>query len=114
LVDDKRQFDCIEVRFKNSRKEFFRLQEEQNVKRGDIVAVEASPGHDIGIVSLTGEIVRLQMRKKKVDPSSEAIKKVYRKSRTSDIEKWIQATPLKRRVQCLVPGFSSHKLSRHH
>ncbi len=92
LVDDKRQFDCIEVRFKNSRKEFFRLQEEINIKRGDIVAVEASPGHDIGIVSLTGEIVRLQMRKKKVDPSSEAIKKVYRKSRTSDIEKWIQAT----------------------
>jgi cell fate regulator YaaT (PSP1 superfamily) len=92
LVDDKRQFDCIEVRFKNSRKEFFRLQEDIKVKRGDIVAVEASPGHDIGIVSLTGEIVRLQMRKKKIDPSSESIKKVYRKSRTSDIEKWIQAT----------------------
>ena len=91
-VDDKRQFDCIEVRFKNSRKEFFRLQEDIKIKRGDIIAVEASPGHDIGIVSLTGEIVRLQMRKKKVDPKSEAIKKVYRKSRTSDIEKWIQAT----------------------
>ncbi|MCK5856100.1 MAG: hypothetical protein KAG64_01345 [Bacteroidales bacterium] len=92
LVDDKRQFDCIEVRFKNSRKEFFRITEDIKVKRGDIVAVEASPGHDIGIVSLTGEIVRLQMRKKKVDPKSEAIKKVYRKSRTTDIEKWISAT----------------------
>ncbi len=92
LVDDKRQFDCIEVRFKNSRKEFFRITEDIKVKRGDIVAVEASPGHDIGIVSLTGEIVRLQMRKKKVDPKSESIKKVYRKSRTSDIEKWISAT----------------------
>ncbi len=92
LVDDKRQFDCIEVRFKNSRKEFFRLQEDQkNIKAGDIVAVEASPGHDIGIVSLTGEIVRLQMRKKRVDPKSESIKKVYRKARTSDIEKWVQA-----------------------
>jgi len=92
LVDDKRQFDCIEVRFKNSRKEFFRITEDIKVKRGDIVAVEASPGHDIGIVSLTGEIVRLQMRKKKVDPKSESIKKVYRKSRTTDIEKWISAT----------------------
>ncbi len=93
LVDDKRQFDCIEVRFKNSRKEFFRLQEGQTgIKRGDIVAVEASPGHDIGIVSLTGEIVRLQMHKKRVDPKSESIKKVYRKARNSDIEKWIQAT----------------------
>jgi len=92
LVDDKRQFDCIEVRFKNSRKEFFRVTEEIKVKRGDIIAVEASPGHDIGIVSLTGEIVRLQMHKKKVDPKSESIKKVYRKARTTDIEKWVNAT----------------------
>jgi len=91
-VDDKRQFDCIEVRFKNSRKEFFRVTEDIKVKRGDIVAVEASPGHDIGIVSLTGEIVRLQMHKKKVNPKSDSIKKVYRKARTSDIEKWISAT----------------------
>jgi len=92
LVDDKRQFDCIEVRFKNSRKEFFRVTEDIKVKRGDVVAVEASPGHDIGIVSLTGEIVRLQMHKKKVNPKSDSIKKVYRKARTSDIEKWISAT----------------------
>ena len=91
LVDDKRQFDCIEVRFKNSRKEFFRLTEDIKIKRGDIVAVEASPGHDIGIVSLTGEIVRLQMHKKKVDPKSEAVKKIYRKARNTDIEKWISA-----------------------
>jgi len=92
LVGDKHQFDCIEVRFKNSRKDFFRLTEDIKVKRGDIVAVEASPGHDIGIVSLTGEIVRLQMRKKKVDPKSESIKKVYRKARPSDIDKWILST----------------------
>jgi len=92
LVDDKRQFDCIEVRFKNSRKEFFRITEDIKVKRGDIVAVEASPGHDIGVVSLTGEIVRLQMHKKKQNPKSDSIKKVYRKARISDIEKWIAAT----------------------
>jgi cell fate regulator YaaT (PSP1 superfamily) len=92
LIDDKRQFDCIEVRFKNSRKEFFRVTEDIKVKRGDIVAVEASPGHDIGVVSLTGEIVRLQMRKKKEDPNSESVKKVYRKARTTDIEKWVNAT----------------------
>ena len=91
LVDDKRQFDCIEVRFKNSRKEFFRITEDITVKRGDIVAVEASPGHDIGIVSLTGEIVRLQMNRKKVSSTSDSIKKIYRKARNSDIEKWISA-----------------------
>ena len=59
-------FDCVEVRFKNSRKEFFRVSHDLVFVQGDIVAVEASPGHDIGIISLTGEIVRLQMRKKNI------------------------------------------------
>lgn len=56
---------------------------------GDIVAVEASPGHDIGIVTLTGEVVRIQMHRKRINPASEEMKKVYRKARISDIEKWI-------------------------
>jgi cell fate regulator YaaT (PSP1 superfamily) len=82
-------FDIIEVRFKNSRKDFYKVPAELEVETGDIVAVEASPGHDIGIVSLTGEVVRFQMKKKKADPASSDIKKVYRRARLTDIEKWV-------------------------
>lgn len=84
-------FDCVEVRFKNNRKEFFRTTPDCEVHVGDIVAVEASPGHDIGIVSLVGEIVRLQMKRKHIDPTKEGVRKLYRKARMSDIEKWISA-----------------------
>lgn len=81
----------VEVRFKNNRKDIFRTSGEHDYIPGDIVAVEASPGHDIGIISLTGEIVLLQMKKKGINPNSEDIKKVYRKARATDIEKWIAA-----------------------
>ncbi len=89
LPDSQDKFDCIEVRFKNSRKDFYRIPSGSWFNEGDIVAVEASPGHDIGIITLTGEVVRLQMRRKRVNPASDDIKKVYRKARISDIEKWI-------------------------
>ena len=85
-------FNCVEVRFKNSHKEFFSVPDDIVVGYGDIVAVEASPGHDIGIVSLTGETARLQMVKKKIDPESEGIKKIYRLARAGDVEKWIKAS----------------------
>lgn len=84
-------FDCVEVRFKNSRKDFFRITDGIELEVGDIVAVEASPGHDIGIVSLTGETARLQMKRKKIDATSNDIKKLYRRARAYDIEKWVQA-----------------------
>jgi cell fate regulator YaaT (PSP1 superfamily) len=99
IPEGQEPFNCVEVRFKNSRKEFFRVMPEMNFKTGDIVAVEASPGHDIGIISLTGEIVRLQMRNKNADPNSESIKKVYRKARLSDIEKWLNAVDLEHRAK---------------
>ena len=83
--------DFVEVRFKNSKKEIFKYSTEVDLTVGDIVAVESSPGHDIGIISMTGEIVRLQMKKKNIDPQSEEIKKVYRRARLTDIEKWISA-----------------------
>lgn len=82
--------DVAEIRFKNSRKDFFRIPSDLELEVGDIVAVEASPGHDIGMVSLLGEVVRFQMRRKKVNPSDE-LKKVYRKARLTDIEKWMTA-----------------------
>jgi cell fate regulator YaaT (PSP1 superfamily) len=84
-------FDCVEVRFKNSRKDFFKLPEGLEIAEGDVVAVEGSPGHDIGIVTLIGELCRVQMKRKKVNPKAETIKKLYRRAKTTDIEKWIQA-----------------------
>ena len=84
-------FDCVEVRFKNNRKEFFRLPDGIDVSDGDIVAVEGIPGHDVGIVSLTGEVCRIQMLKKKVNPESENIKKLFRRAKVSDIEHWTAA-----------------------
>jgi len=84
-------FPYVEIRFKNSHKAFFKLPDDLNVSRGDIVAVEASPGHDIGIISLTGETARLQMLKKKVSPNSDYVKKVYRRARLNDIEKWLKS-----------------------
>jgi cell fate regulator YaaT (PSP1 superfamily) len=84
-------FDCLEVRFKNGRKEFYRNVNDLSVHIGDIVAVEGSPGHDIGIVSLTGELVKLQMKKKKQDADSKEIKKLYRKATQRDIDTWQSA-----------------------
>lgn len=84
-------FDCIEVRFKNNRKDFFRVQNDHKYFSGDIVAVESSPGHDIGIVTLTGEVVRHQMVRKGVSPSKEDIRKAYRTAKQTDIDKWVAA-----------------------
>jgi len=84
-------FDCVEVRFKNTRKEFFKIPEGLEVTEGDVVAVEGSPGHDIGIVTLVGELCRVQMNKRKVNPNSDTIKKLFRRAKSVDIEKWIQS-----------------------
>ena len=86
--------DAIEVRFKNSRKDYFRMPPDLDLMVGDVVAVEASPGHDIGIVSMVGEMVRFQLHKKHLPSSSDDIKKVYRKARLTDIEKWITAVEM--------------------
>lgn len=82
--------NVVEVRFKNSRKDFFRLPDGLEICEGDIVAVEGTPGHDIGIVSLKGELCRIQMRKKNVE-NGDNIKKLYRRARGTDIEKWLQS-----------------------
>lgn len=81
-------FNAVEVRFKNGRKEFFQNPENLTLSIGDILATEASPGHDIGIVTLTGELVRVQMKKKRVPLKTEALPKVYRKSSQKDIDIW--------------------------
>jgi cell fate regulator YaaT (PSP1 superfamily) len=86
--------DIAEVRFKNSRKDFFRVPPELELAVGEIVAVEASPGHDIGIVSMAGEMIRLQLRRKHMQAGSEEIKKIYRKARIADIDKWIASVEM--------------------
>ncbi len=80
--------DIIEVRFKNTRKNFYRNVNDIRFKSGDVVAVEASPGHDIGVVSLAGELVLQQLLKYGIERESEDLKKVYRKAKPADIEKW--------------------------
>ena len=84
-------FDCVEVRFKNNRKDFFRLPFGINVTEGDVVCVEGTPGHDVGIVSLTGELCRIQMRKKRANPADEGLRKLYRRAKPIDIEQWADA-----------------------
>lgn len=91
LPSNQKPFDCIEVRFKNSRKHFYKNTENLSLSIGDIVATEASPGHDVGIVTLTGELVRVQMKKKKISPDSEDVKRIYRKASQKDIDVWSKA-----------------------
>jgi len=91
-------FDLVEVRFKNGRKDFFRNVNNLSLVVGDVIAVEASPGHDIGVVSITGELVRLQLKKKGLTADSAEIKKVYRKAKQNDIDKWREAQELEEKT----------------
>lgn len=88
LPNGQKPFDCVEVRFKNSRKEFFRNTEGVSLSMGDVVATQAKSGHDVGIVSLTGELVKVQMKKKKVSPENKELPKIYRKASQRDIDIW--------------------------
>ncbi len=81
----------FEVRFKNTRKGFYVNASGQSIKTGDLVVVEAATGHDLGIVTLEGPSVGRQMRCKGVDPSSSELKKIYRKARPYDIQRWQEA-----------------------
>lgn len=93
-------FDCVEVRFKNGRKDFYRNVNQLPLSVGDIVAVESNPGHDIGCVMLTGELMRLQMRRKKENPENPEIKKIYRIATQKDIDIW--QTAISREKKTLV------------
>jgi cell fate regulator YaaT (PSP1 superfamily) len=82
--------DLVEVQFKHTRKGYYRNENRIPLQKGDIVAVEASPGHDIGVVTLTGHLVPLQMKKACLRPDTE-IKRIYRKARPVDMEKYEEA-----------------------
>ena len=78
--------DLVEVQFKNTRKGYYHNVNNIELKKGDIVAVEASPGHDIGVVTLTGRLVKLQIKKANLK-SADEIKRVYRIAKSVDMEK---------------------------
>ncbi len=86
--------DIIEVRFKNTRKDYYRNVNNLKLQVGDLVAVEANPGHDIGIISLMGDLVSEQMKKHKVTLVNGDFRKVYRKAKSVDIDKWKEAIAL--------------------
>lgn len=86
--------DIVEVRFKNTRKDYYRNVNNLHLNIGDIIAVEGSPGHDIGIVSVMGELVFNQMKRHKVTLNNGEFRKIYRKAKSVDIDKWKEAISL--------------------
>lgn len=94
IPDDPDENDIVEIRFKNTRKGFFRNVNGLRLEIGDVVAVEASPGHDIGLVSMVGPLVNEQLKLTKVHPAIDNLKKVYRKAKAVDIQKWEEAKNL--------------------
>jgi cell fate regulator YaaT (PSP1 superfamily) len=86
--------EMVEVQFKNTRKGYFQNTNSLRLSKGDIVAVEASPGHDIGIVSLTGYLVLHKLKLENINYKEQENKKVYRKAKPADIEKWKEAIAL--------------------
>ena len=88
LPGDQKPFIGVEVRFKNGRKHFYKNSKNLSLSIGDIVATEAMSGHDIGIITLTGELVKVQMKKKSPDETTDDLSKIYRKATQKDINIW--------------------------
>jgi cell fate regulator YaaT (PSP1 superfamily) len=90
IPESQQATDYVEVQFKNTRKGYYLNSNKIPLEKGDVVAVESSPGHDIGTVTMTGKLVLLQMKKHRIRPDAE-IKRVYRKAKPVDIEKFEEA-----------------------
>ncbi len=88
---DNTQQDIFEIRFKDTHKGFFQNVNKLSLAIGDIVAVEAASGHDIGIVNMEGPVVLRQMARHNINPATYEFKKIYRKAKGADIEKWQEA-----------------------
>ena len=88
LPEGEKPFDYVEVRFKNGRKVYYKNTENLTLAIGDIVATQAQSGHDIGMVTLTGELVRVQMKRKNIEIDGEEVLKIYRKATQKDIDIW--------------------------
>lgn len=88
LPTGEKPFNYVEVRFKNGRKHYYNNSENLTISIGDIVATQVQSGHDVGMVTLTGELVRVQMKRKKIDIDSGDDLKIYRKANQKDIDIW--------------------------
>lgn len=91
IVNTVNPNELVEIRFKNTRKDYYRNVNQLTLEVGEMVAVEGNPGHDIGMVSLTGDLVLKQMKRHKVTLVNGEMRKVYRKAKPVDIEKWENA-----------------------
>ncbi|RLD30143.1 MAG: hypothetical protein DRI75_01090 [Bacteroidetes bacterium] len=91
LPNGEPPFNFIEVRFKNGRKHYYKNTENLSLSIGDVVATQAQSGHDVGMATLTGELVRVQMKRKKIEEDSEETLKIYRKATQKDIDIWCTA-----------------------
>ena len=91
LPNGEKPFDFVEVRFKNGRKVYYKNTENLTLAIGDIVATQAQSGHDIGMVTLSGELVRVQMKRKNIKENGEEVLKIYRKASQKDIDIWSSA-----------------------
>ena len=91
LPETQKDTDFVEVQFKNTRKGYFLNSTKIPLEKGDVVAVESSPGHDIGEVTLVGRLVLLQMKKYNVNPEKIEVRRVYRKAKETDLEKYQEA-----------------------
>ena len=98
LPNGQAPYNILEVRFKNSRKSFFRNDKNLPLQVGDVVAVEASPGYDVGVISVVGELARIQVNKKAPGLKPLETKKIYRVASQDDIDKWIKARDLEKEV----------------
>lgn len=99
-------YDIVEVRFKNSRKAFYRNSKGLSIQAGDIVVVEASPGFDVGVISVVGELARIQVNKKEPGFKEVEARKIIRIANQEDVDNWIKARALEKDVM-----FSSRTLA---
>ncbi|MDA7580838.1 PSP1 domain-containing protein, partial [Crocinitomicaceae bacterium] len=91
-------YDILEIRFKNSRKGFFKNVKNFSLQVGDVVVVEGAPGKDVGVVSIVGELTRIQVKKKSPNFKPSEARKIIRIAEQEDIDKWIKARSLEREV----------------
>lgn len=91
LPESHDETEMVEVQFKNTRKGYYKNSTHIHLEKGDMVAVEGNPGHDIGEVTLIGRLVLLQMKKNGIKPDSPDLKRVYRKAKPNDLEKYEEA-----------------------
>ncbi len=99
LPNAENAFNAVEVRFKNGRKLYFKNPDKLSLCMGDVVATQAMSGHDIGIITLTGELVSVQMKKKKITTPVDELPKIYRKATQKDIDIWQKVRDKEPQVQ---------------